>query len=130
MLGKLLITALVFGAVYLFWRNQQRQQQRDTDHSPHRLAALPPGRKSPAAKPLLLGLLVVFVLSTAAWMVYDWQDQRTLLEVRVINPINGTEDIYQVYKKDLQERGFITRNGQRIRIASSERMEVQRLGSP
>lgn len=128
MLGKILVTALVFGVVYILWRHQQRQQELEKNEAAGHPTALPFSRKSPAVKPLLIGILALFMLSTTAWMVYDWQDQRTLLEVRVMNPANGTEDIYQVYKKDLQERGFTTRNGQRIRIANSERMEVQRLG--
>ncbi|MBE0505796.1 MAG: hypothetical protein IBX50_03640 [Marinospirillum sp.] len=128
MLGKILVTALVFGVVYILWRHQQRQQELEKNEAAGHSSALPSSRKSPAVKPLLIGILALFMLSTAAWMVYDWQDQRTLLEVRVMNPTNGTEDIYQVYKKDLQERGFTTRNGQHIRIANSERMEVQRLG--
>jgi hypothetical protein len=128
MLGKILVTALVFGVVYVLWRHQQRQelleQNRESGHS----SVPPSSKKSPSVKPLLVVILALFMLSTAGWMVYDWRDQRTLLEVRVMNPANGTEDTYQVYKKDLQERGFTTRNGQHIRIANSERMEVQRLG--
>lgn len=130
MLGKILVTALVFGVVYVLWRHQQRQQLLEQSSETKKASALPHKKKSPAVKPLLMVILALFTLSTTAWMVYDWRDQRTLLEVRVINPIQGTEDTYQVYKKDLQERGFTTRNGQRIRIASSERMEVQRLGKP
>lgn len=130
MLGKILVTALVFGVVYVLWRHQQRQQLLEQSSETKKASALPHKKKSPAVKPLLMVILALFTLSSTAWMVYDWRDQRTLLEVRVINPIQGTEDTYQVYKKDLQERGFTTRNGQRIRIASSERMEVQRLGKP
>lgn len=130
MLGKILVTALVFGVVYVLWRHQQRQQLLEQNSETKKASALPHKKKSPAVKPLLMVILALFTLSSTAWMVYDWRDQRTLLEVRVINPIQGTEDTYQVYKKDLQERGFTTRNGQRIRIASSERMEVQRLGKP
>ncbi|GLR63801.1 hypothetical protein [Marinospirillum insulare] len=127
MLGKLLITAIVGGVVYFLWRKQQEQTtapNRTGNHQQPRLADASP---KPPIKLIFSSVLAIFILVTAAWMVYDWKDQRTLLEVKVITPNTSDIATYQVYKKDLQERGFTTRDGQLIRIANSERMEVRRL---
>lgn len=125
MLGKLLVTAVVSGVIYFLWRKQQRQNNATKPSVTHRPAL--PAKDTPPVKLIFSITLAIIVLTTTAWMIYDWKDQRILLEVRVITPTTASENTYQVYKKDLQERGFTTRDGQFIRIASSERMEVRRL---
>ncbi|WP_027848582.1 hypothetical protein [Marinospirillum minutulum] len=127
MLGKLLITAILGGIVYFLWRKQQSESNALTETTGNSRPALTATNPKPPIKLIFSGVLAVILLATAAWMVYDWKDQRTLLEVKVITPNTANINTYQVYKKDLQERGFKTRDGQLIRIANSERMEVRRL---
>lgn len=127
MLGKLLITAVVGGIIYFLWRKQQSQYQSVNSLGNDQASALPSRTSSPPIKLIFSAVLAIIILATASWMVYNWKDQRTLLEVKVITPNTSNIATYQVYKKDLQERGFKTRDGQLIRIANSERMEVRRL---
>lgn len=127
MLGKLLITAVIGGIIYFLWRKNQHPKNHHTPSLRSHVAALAGSKAQPPIKLIFSAALAVIILVTAAWMVYDWKDQRTLLEVKVITPNTLNINTYQVYKKDLQERGFITRDGQLIRIANSERMEVRRL---
>lgn len=126
MLGKLLTAAIIGGILYFLWRKQQDQSRSDTQVANTQRPTLQHASKPPV-KLIFSGVLAVILLATAAWMVYDWKDQRTLLEVTIITPNTANISTYQVYKKDLQERGFKTRDGQLIRIANSERMEVHRL---
>jgi len=127
MLGKLLIMAILGGIVYFLWRKQQSESNTLTETTGNSSPALTATNPKLPIKLIFSGVLAVILLATAAWMVYDWKDQRTLLEVKVITPNTANINTYQVYKKDLQERGFKTRDGQLIRIANSERMEVRRL---
>ncbi len=139
MLGKLLVTLIVGGVIYFLWRNQQNNhaitehitEQKVNQQQNHYLSA-PTNKTTPPIKLIFFGVLAIIVLVTAVWTVYDWQDQRTLLEVQIITSTNASNHsigTYQVYKKDLQERGFITKDGQIVRIASNERMEVRKLES-
>lgn len=127
MLGKLLTAVIVGGIIYFLWRKQQEQTTAPNRTGTHQQPRLADANPKPPIKLIFSAVLAIILLATAAWMVYDWKDQRTLLEVKVITPNTANINTYQVYKKDLQERGFKTRDGQLIRIANSERMEVRRL---
>lgn len=131
MLGQVLITALVVGIFYIWWRHQQRLKllARRSAQEPQPAAAL----SGPQAKPPVpVKLLVVIIVATsllagAGYALYDWRDKHQLLKVTLVNPVEGSRESFQVYKKDLQEDRFTTRDGQHVRIASSERLEVRRL---
>ncbi|HKM16187.1 MAG TPA: hypothetical protein VJY63_09765 [Marinospirillum sp.] len=130
MLGKLLVTLIVGGIIYFSWRNQQNKNNTTVEQEKNRCLPAPYDQVKPPIKLIFSVALGVIILVTIAWMVYDWKDQRTLLEVQIITSTSaGNHYIgtYQVYKKDLQERGFITKDGQIVRIASNERLEVRQL---
>ncbi len=132
MLGKLLVFLILGGSVYFLLRNQQGSNNLKNLPKGQPIArqdlTLPNATGQPPVKLIFSGVLAVIILATVAWMVYDWKDQRTLLEVSIMTPNNPSSlRTYQVYKKDLQERGFITKEGQIVRIANSERMEVHLL---
>ena len=127
MLGKLLITAVIGGIIYFLWRKNQHPKNHHTPSLRGSSSALASNKTTPPIKLIFSAALAVTILVTAAWMIYDWKDQRTLLEVTVITPNTANISTYQVYKKDLQERAFTTLDGQLIRIANSERMEVRQL---
>lgn len=131
MLGQLFITALVVGIFYIWWRHQQRIKAVEADAktaSQQRSRALPASSKPPVpVKALVIALVTAALLTSGGYALYDWRDKHTLLEVTLVNPANESRETYKVYKKDLQENSFTTREGQRIRIADSERLEVRRL---
>lgn len=130
MLGQLLLTGLVIAVVYFYWRHQQKVAAEDQptrkQAAPGRNRPVLPRQPSTSVKSFVIALVITAILASAAFAIYDWRDKRTLLEVTVVNPATGTKEEYRVYKKDLQENSFTTRNGQHIRIASSERLEVRR----
>ncbi|WP_310696787.1 hypothetical protein [Marinospirillum sp.] len=127
MLGQLLLTGLVIAGVYFYWRHQQKVEAGDDQQAAPRRLRTPSPRQAPVpVKAFVIALVVTALLASAAYAIYDWHDKRTLLEVTVVNPVTGSREEYRVYKKDLQENAFTTRNGQHIRIASSERLEVRR----
>lgn len=123
MLTKLLLTAAVIFGCYLFIRHKRAVSA--ASQSPVRVQQSP---KTPENKPvnfIALALVGVTVVAAVGFFIYDWQDNKTLLEVKVINPSNSEETIYQVYKGDLGARSFETIQGQQVRIGNSERMEVK-----
>ncbi|WP_207061298.1 hypothetical protein [Motiliproteus sp. SC1-56] len=124
MLTKILLTALVIGAAYLFLRHQRLKASPSsgTDRS-----APATGEHSPALRRLAAGLLIVFLGLAAAFFAYRWLDDRTLLEIRIVNSVTGEVVRYQAYKGDLEGRRFVTVHGQSVSLADSERMEVQAL---
>jgi|AntRauTorckE6833_2_1112554.scaffolds.fasta_scaffold14946_2 glycerol uptake facilitator-like aquaporin len=129
MLGQLLLTGLVIAGVYLYWRHQQKAEtgERPAKKSTSaRQRPLLPKQPATPVKGFVVALVVTALLASGAFAIYDWRDKRTVLEVTVVNPVTGSREEYRVYKKDLQENAFTTRNGQHIRIASSERLEVRR----
>ncbi|WP_416884756.1 hypothetical protein [Marinospirillum sp.] len=140
MLGKLLVALLVFASLYGLWLKQQaslKQRQEaerrktgpladDTFADNTRATALTQGKKmSPLIPALIFALLI-----GSGYGLYHWRDQYQLLEVRVIQPLSGAEEIFWVYKKDLYEGGFTTREGQRVRLAASDRLQVRRADQP
>lgn len=135
MLGKLLVALLVFASLYGLWLKQQaslkqRQAAERRKTGPladnTRATALTQGKKmSPLIPALIFALLI-----GSGYGLYHWRDQYQLLEVRVIQPLSGAEEIFWVYKKDLYEGGFTTREGQRVRLAASDRLQVRRADQP
>ncbi|WP_114418830.1 hypothetical protein [Marinospirillum perlucidum] len=130
MLGKILITGLVLAVTYFYWKKQLRQQESNhQQRAPQQPLAgqLEHPDRVRFAKVFVFLVVAVALLASGGYAYYDWQDKHTLLEVRVVNPVSGQDDVYEVYKKDLQEKAFTTRHGQHIRIANSERLEVRPL---
>ncbi len=124
MLTKILLTVVVIMGCYLFIRYKRGRSlpplrvlevvSHSGSHS---------GPRSPV-RMLALGLCLISLLVSALFMGWRWQDNRTLLEVRVISATTGEQVDYQAYKGDLEGRSFITIYGQRVSIADSERMEI------
>ena len=58
---------------------------------------------------------------------FQWQDDHSVLTVRLHSDGQANPIEYQVYKYQLQERAFTTLDGILVTVASSERMEVEGL---
>jgi hypothetical protein len=122
MLTKILVTALVILGCYFYLRFKRSRNL--SQPAPRATVA---ESRAPSRSPvrlLALGLCLLSVLSSAAYLGSSWLDGRTLLQVRVINANSGEVVEYQAYKSDVEGRGFITIYGQRVSIASTERMEI------
>ncbi|WP_432473988.1 hypothetical protein [Amphritea sp. HPY] len=122
MITKILITLLVIAGCYLYLkrRNQVARQ-------PVRRPAVDSSSEALPMKLIATILLTVSVLGSASYLGYQWYDSHTLLEVRIVTPGSSAEVVYQVYKADLGDRSFTTVDGQTVRIAANERLEISRL---
>ncbi|OGT73555.1 MAG: hypothetical protein A3H44_11750 [Gammaproteobacteria bacterium RIFCSPLOWO2_02_FULL_57_10] len=132
MFGKILLTVFVILAAVLFLR-KHRQDER------LRLAAATKGggksaddAANPAsAKPELSDyrfaayLFLALMIGSGGYLYYlRWQDDSSLITVILHRDGNASPVTYQVYKHQLEERGFTTIDGVRVTVAASERMEV------
>lgn len=122
MLTKLLLTLAIIAAAYLFLRYRRRQASAGPRVEP---AADESVRRT--FSQLAAALLVVITIMIGAFFLHRWYDDRTLMEVRVIDTRSGEVSRYQAYKGDLEGRSFLTIEGRAVSIADSERMEVQRI---
>ena len=122
MLTKLLLTLLVIAGCFLLLKWQRRRPSQGA-------IAAPVSRKPARLVWVLLGLVLLLVVGGATLAVLEWQDQRVLLEVRVINPLSGDEQRYRVYRSALQGRQFTTIDGLQVQLSDAERVDVQELAA-
>ena len=120
MLTKILLTALVIAGCYIFLRHKRASVQGTQTNR----AVTEPTETPAAMRYLAIGLLSLSLVGGIGFVIYDWNDSRILLDVKVINPQSGEETLYQVYKGEMAERSFETIQGQKVRTADSERLEV------
>lgn len=119
MITKILITLLVIAGCYLYLKRRNKVASQPVRQNVADRAA-----ETLPIKLIATILLSVSVVGSASFLGYQWYDGHTLLEVRIINPGTATEVVYQVYKTDLNDRSFTTVDGQSVRIAASERLEI------
>ena len=133
MLGKILLTLAVIVIAFFFVR--QRDMKNRTDSArPKTRTALP---KTPEAQEdntlsadLRLGAYMFLVLVIGigiALYYFQWQDDQSILTVRLHREGQARPIEYQIYKYQLAERSFTTLDGILVTVASSERMEVEGL---
>ena len=134
MLGKILLTLTVIIIAFFF----VRQRDMKGKSSPQRNTL--PSTKSPdktadeednsLSADLRLGaymFLVLVIALGAALYYFQWQDDHSILTVRLHSDGAKEAMVYQVYKSQLAERSFTTLDGILVTVASSERMEVEGL---
>lgn len=63
----------------------------------------------------------------AALYYFQWQDDHSILTVRLHSEGQAEAVVYQTYKFEMKERSFTTLDGILVTVASSERMEVEGL---
>ncbi len=129
MLGKILLTLAVIVVAFLFVR------QRDMK------AKGRPSKASPAVRAvekvddslssdLRIGAYMFLVLIVGlgiALYYFQWQDDHSVLTVRLHSESQSEPIEYQVYKYQLGDRAFTTLDGILVTVGSSERMEVEGL---
>ena len=131
MLGKILLTLAVIVIAFLFVR--QRDMKTKSKVSPGRVS--PPARTveqsdSSLSSDLRLGAYMFLVLIVGlgiALYYFQWQDDHSILTVRLHNEGQSEPIEYRVYKYQLGDRAFTTLDGILVTVASSERMEVEGL---
>lgn len=134
MLGKILLTLSVMIIAFFFVR------QRDMKGKSSPTRKIPPPQKSHDKAPtkedhslsadLRLGayMFLALVIGLGAVLYYfQWQDDHSILTVRLHSDGQPEAIVYQVYKFQMAERSFTTLDGILVTVASSERMEVEGL---
>lgn len=131
MLGKILLTLTVMIIAFFFVRQRNMKEKRNALQN-----TLPPAKSPDKASPqedsslsadLRLGayLFLVLVIALGAALYYfQWQDDHSILTVRLHSDGAKEPMVYQVYKFQLAERSFTTLDGILVTVASNERMEV------
>lgn len=133
MLGKILLTLAVMVIAFFFVR--QRDMKNRTDSAkPKTRAKLPNTPEAQEANTLSADLrlgaymfLALVIGIGIALYYFQWQDDHSILTVRLHSEGQTRPIEYQIYKYQLAERSFTTLDGILVTVASSERMEVEGL---
>lgn len=134
MLGKILLTLAVMVIAFFF----VRQRDMKGKSSPVQITLDPAESIEKTVKPddhnlsadLRLGayMFLALVIGLGATLYYfQWQDDHSILTVRLHSEGQAEAVVYQIYKFELKERSFTTLDGILVTVASSERMEVEGL---
>jgi uncharacterized protein (UPF0333 family) len=124
MLTKILVTALVIAACFVYLRHQK---QKNAAASKQANVSESISKKNSISSQFqwLAGALIVLTACMAiGFFIYGWMDGHRVMTIKIINPQSGDVVSYQVYKGDLLERSFTTLQGQKVRISDSERIEI------
>lgn len=123
MLGKIIFTAAVIGAVVAFLRFRQRRSQEVARAEPRVVNPSAASKRMPIGW-LASGAVVVMLIASGVLLYNYWKDANELIYVRVVDASSGNAIQYQVYRGDLEERAFLTVDGVRITLAATERLET------
>lgn len=126
MLAKFLLTATVILVAWLVVRNRWRAE----GDAPPRLRAASHARAL-AAGPLMprgavklaaYGLVLLMLGGTGFYLNQDWQREREIVQLQVVNVYTGETEHYEARRSDIDGRRFRTLDGRWIRIAEMERL--------
>lgn len=120
MITKILLTLVVVIAAYLYLKRRGAQQQPESKKED------PAGQNDLPFRMIAIVFLLVSFFVTCGFFAYNWFEGRQLLEITLTTP-DQSQQVYKVYKADLEERSFETIDGQIIRISAQERMQIKKL---
>ncbi len=124
MLGKILLTLAVIAIAYVYIRQQQIADSRESNQSANKTRS---AEKDELSRDIRVGAYLLLILMTgigAALFYFDWQDDHQVLTVNLHRESQNEPVSYRVYKYQLQDRSFTTIDGIQITVAGSERMEI------
>lgn len=141
MLGQLLVTLLVIVLATLYVRKRaQRERARKTealtgpaDTNPWQQKQpgqtgvdLPDGKdaSSPDLRVLLWAALAMTLTLGGTLYYLAWQDARKSVTVILYRDDGNQPVIYEVRKRDLGDRSFVTVDGTRVSVSANERIEI------
>lgn len=118
MFWKLLLTAAVILGAYLVIRARIRRPPESAARGP----AMVPLSVRPWMRGLAYGLVGLLIGGTAYFLIRSWDSGREVLKVQVVNANTGVVVEYRARRRDIEDRGFRTLEGQVVRLADVERM--------
>ncbi len=120
MIWKLLLTAAVIFGAYLVIRARIMRSREAAGLVAPRPPLIPPALIRPLAY-VLLGIMLIGSLSL---LVRDWDRDREIIPVQVVNANTGEVTLYEVRRGSVDGRRFVTADGREIRMADVERLEM------
>lgn len=131
MLGKILLTTAVILIAFLVvrQRNSKKRPPKPLIEDNNSASALPSAdnkRSSDFRLGAIMFLLLIMGLSVSSYY-FQWQDDHTILTVRLYSEGQPEAIEYRVYKHQLKQRSFTTLDDVVVTVAGSERMEVEGL---
>jgi hypothetical protein len=121
MISKLLLTAAVIFVAYLVIRARIRRSREAAGL----IAPRPPLIPAALIRPLAYGLLAVMLIGSLAYLVRDWDRDREIIPVQVVNANTGEVTRYEVLRGSVDGGRFLTSDGREIRIADIERLIME-----
>ena len=115
MFSKIVLTAVIIVLVYLVLRSRTRVATRaEAETVP------------PVVSPRLVAYVFLGVAAVSGGVIYwlEWQDDRQVITIRVINSRTGDAVIYQAEKGKIRGRRFETLDGREVTIADVDRVEM------
>lgn len=121
MILKLLLTAAVILGAYLVIRARIRRSREAAGLVAPRPPLIPPDLISPLA----YGLLAVMLIGSLAYLVRDWDRDREIIPIQVVNANTGEVTRYEARRGSVDGGRFVTSDGREIRIADIERLIIE-----
>jgi hypothetical protein len=123
MFGKILLTLAVILGAYSVIRARMRGSEDPKASAPATPSPplIPPG----TIRAVAYGLVTVMTVGSLLWLYLDWQEDREVVAVQVINANTGDVTTYRARRMDVQGRHFTTLDGRRVTLADVERMILE-----
>jgi hypothetical protein len=121
MILKLLLTAAVIFGAYLVIRARIRRSREAAGLVAPRPPLIPPD----LIRPLAYGLLAVMLIGSLAYLVRDWDRDREIIPIQVVNANTGEVTRYEARRGSVDGGRFVTSDGREIRIADIERLIIE-----
>jgi hypothetical protein len=121
MIWKLLLTASVIFGAYLVIRARIRRSREAAGLMPRRTPLVP----AAVIRAIAYGLLAVMVIGSLTFIVNDFDRDRDIIRVQVVNANTGAVTEYDARRGSLDGRRFVTSDGREVHLAEVERLIVQ-----
>jgi hypothetical protein len=121
MIWKLLLTASVIFGAYLVIRARIRRSREAAGLLPPRTPLIP----AALIRPIAYGLLAVMVIGSLTYIVDDWDRDRDIIRVQVVNANTGAVTGYDARRGSVDGRRFVTADGREVHIAEFERLILE-----
>ena len=116
MLTKILFTALVIFAVYVFYQYRGRPRVK-----PKQTVASEPNRRF--GHMTVYAVVVALLLVSGAVYFYQWRSDHRIVTIRVIDSTSSNVTVYQAYQKSIKGNRFESLDGRTVVLSEAERVE-------
>ena len=116
MLTKILFTALVIVAVYLFYRHRGR--------TPAKVKKVrEPVEQTNFGRFAAYGFIATLLLVSLVIYYFHWQEAHKIVTIRVIDGNSSNVTVYKAYQKSIKGSRFESLDGKTVVLGESERVE-------